>query len=210
MNFVHEGGAHRAPGHRHRFVRYPKTYMASPDLRRLWALHEVDAEILDLKRRAARLDAGFAEAAKLKELEAKDATAGEAARALVAEQLDTELKQRGYDEKIKKFEKQLFGGTVTSSREVEAIQKEITMLKRQRDSLDDRLLELMDEVPPAQKLLDGLNGEVAAAKKALAEKRQLAVVEKGKIETAYKAVVAKREEAKKLVPPALLNRYESI
>src|SRR5580704_14854492 len=69
-------------------VRYAEG-MASPDLRRLWALHEIDAQILDLKRRAARLDAGFAEAAKLKELEAKDATAGEAARALVAEQLDT-------------------------------------------------------------------------------------------------------------------------
>jgi len=184
--------------------------MASPDLRRLWALHEIDAEILDLKRRAARLDAGFTEAAKLKELTAKDASAGEAARSLITEQLDTELKQQGYDEKIKKFEKQLFSGAVTNSREVEALQKEITMLKRHRDGFDDRLLELMDEVPPAQTELDKLTAQIEDAKKALAAKRQIAVVEKGKIESTYKAVVAKREEAKKLVPPALLNRYESI
>ncbi len=184
--------------------------MASPELRRLWALHEIDAQILELRRRAARLDAGFAETNKLKELEAKDAKEGETARALVAEQLDTELKQRGYDEMIKKFEKQLFGGSVTSSREVESIQKEIAMLKRQRDALDDRLLELMDEVPPAQALIESLAAEVATAKQSLSEKRQLAVVEKGKIEAAYKAVVAKREEAKRLVPPGLLNRYDSI
>ena len=184
--------------------------MASPELRRLWALHEVDAEILDLKRRATRLDAGFAEAAKLKELEAKDADAGEKARALIAEQLDTELKQSGYGEKVKKFEKQLFGGSVTNPREVDALQKEISMLKRQRDGLDDRLLELMDAVPPAQKLVDGLNAEIADAKEALNQKRRIAVVEKGNIEAAYRAAVAKREEAKKLVPAALLNRYEAI
>ena len=184
--------------------------MASPDLRRLWALHQVDAEILDLKRRAARLDAGVADAAKLKELEAKDAGTGEAARALLAEQLDTELRQRGYEEKIKKFEKQLFGGTVTNSREVEALQKEITMLKRQGSGLDDRLLELMDLVPPAQAELEKLTAQISEAKKALSEKRASAVAEKGKIEGAYKLAVAKREEAKKHVPPALLNRYESI
>ena len=165
--------------------------MASPDLRRLWALHEVDAEILDLKRRAARLDAGFEEAAKLKVLEAKDAGVGAAARDLVTEQLDTELKQRGYDEKIQKFEKQLFGGTVTNSREVDALQKEIAMLKRNRDGFDDRLLELMDAVPPAQAELQKLTVEIEAAKKALAAKRQLAMVEKGQIEAAYKAALAK-------------------
>ena len=184
--------------------------MASPDLRRLWALHEIDAEILDLKRRAARLDAGFEEAAKLKALTDKDAGVGEAARLLITEQLDTELKQKGYEEKIKKFEKQLFSGTVTNSREVEAIQKEITMLKRQRDAFDDRLLELMDEVPPAQAELEKLTAAIDEAKKALAAKRQVALVEKGRIEAAYKGAIAKRDEAKKAVTPALLNRYESI
>ncbi|MHB8636383.1 MAG: zinc ribbon domain-containing protein [Fimbriimonadaceae bacterium] len=184
--------------------------MASPDLRRLWALHEVDSEILDLKRRAARLDAGFAESAALKALEAKDADLGETARALIAEQLDTELKQRGYDEKIKKFEKQLFGGTVTNAREVDGLQKEIAMLKRQRDGFDDRLLELMDAVPPAQARLHKLTAEIEAAKSALGAKRQAALVEKGKIEAEFKSAVAKREIAKNSVPPALLNRYETI
>jgi uncharacterized protein len=184
--------------------------MASPELRRLFALHEIDAEILDLRRRAAHLDAGFDEAAKLKTLETKDATAGAAARALLTEQIDTELKQKGYDDKVKKFERQLFSGTVTNAREVDSIQKEIDMLKRNRDGLDDRLLELMDLVPPAQAELEKLTKEMNAVKKALADKRQQAVGEKGKIEAAYKVAVAKREEAKKAISPALLTRYEAI
>jgi predicted nucleic acid-binding Zn-ribbon protein len=184
--------------------------MASPELRRLHALHEIDTEIADLRRQAARLDAGFEEAAKLKVLESRDSGVGAAARALLTEQVDTELKQKGYDEKLKKFEKQLFSGTVVNSREVESIQKEMAMLKRNRDALDDRLLELMDLVPPAQKELEKLTQEIDEAKKTLAAKRQLAVAEKGKIEAAYKTAVAKREEARKAVPPALLTRYESI
>src|ERR1700722_9186031 len=111
--------------------------MASVELRRLFALHQIDAEILDIRRRAARLDVGFEEAAKLKELEAKDAAEGAGAMALITEQIDTELKQRGFDDKMKKFEKQLFGGTMVNPREVEAMQKEIAILKRNRDALDD-------------------------------------------------------------------------
>lgn len=184
--------------------------MASPELRRLWALHEIDAEILDLKRRAVRLGAGFEEAAKVKALEDKDATVGEKARGLIAEQLDTELRQKGLDDKAKKFEKQLFGGTVVNPREVEALQKEIAHLKRERDNLDDRLLELMDEVPPAQKLVDELASELERAKAALHQRRQAAVVEKGEIEAAYKVAITKRDAAKALVPPPLLTRYDAI
>jgi predicted nucleic acid-binding Zn-ribbon protein len=184
--------------------------MASVELRRLFALHQIDAEILDIRRRAARLDVGFEEAAKLKELEAKDASEGAAARALITEQVDTELQQRGFDDKMKKFEKQLFGGTMVNPREVEAMQKEIAILKRNRDALDDRLLELMDLVPAAQKVADSLATQINAAKAAIAAKRQVAVGEKAKLEADYKAAVAKREEAKKAVPPGLFARYDSI
>ncbi len=184
--------------------------MASVELRRLFALHQLDAEILDIRRRAARLDAGFEETKKLKELEAKDSGVGAAARSLLTEQVDTELKQRGYDDKMKKFEKQLFSGAVVNPREVDAMQKEIAMLKRNRDALDDRLLELMDLVPPAQKQVDELTAEINAAKKTLQEKRQKAVGEKTALEAEYKAAVAKREEAKKAVPAGLFARYDSI
>lgn len=184
--------------------------MASPELRRLWALHEIDAEILDLRRQAARLGAGFEEAAKLKALEAKDADVGAKARALISEQVDTELKQKGLEDRIKKFDSQLFGGSVTSAREVESIQKEIQLLKRERDALDDRLLELMDEAPAAKKIADSLAAEIADAKRALSERRQQAMAEKGRIEAAYKVAVGKREAAKQQVTPALLNRYETI
>ena len=43
--------------------------MASPELRRLWQLHQVDKAILEVRQRAANLDVGQRESAVLAKLE---------------------------------------------------------------------------------------------------------------------------------------------
>jgi hypothetical protein len=184
--------------------------MASLELRALWALHGLDQMILDLKNQAAHLDVGQLEAAKIKAIESKNSTEHAAAHHLISEQVELELQQKSFDEKAKKFEKQLFGGTIVNPREVEAMEKEIAMLKRNRNQLDDRLLELMDQAPAAKVQIDAMNKELDEARKSLAEKRQSAVERKGKIEAAYKEAVVKRAEKAKAISAGLLAKYEAI
>lgn len=184
--------------------------MALGELRRLWALQGVDSAIQTIKAQAARLDVGQAESAKIKKLEAEDNEETVAARTLVAEQFDLELKQRGFADKIAKFQKQLFDPRMTSAREVAAIEKEIEMLKRQSGALDDRLLELFELVPNAKKTLEATEAEIAETKKAIAEKRRNALAQKAKLEAAYAEAVARRKETASDVPAPLLAKYEAI
>lgn len=184
--------------------------MASLDLLRLWKLHQIDEKIIEVRKRAAALDGGKDQQTKLDALMKRDSEEGVRARELSSELLDLELSQKTINDKIAKIEKDLFSGKIVNSREVENYEKEITALKRQRDSYDGRLMELYDLVPPAKAALSVLNAEIATVKAQLAEKRKSALATKGELEKAYLALGQKRPEVAKIVPAPLLARYESI
>lgn len=63
---------------------------------------------------------------------------------------DRELEAKTADTRIKDMERRLYGGQVSNPKELEGLEKELQMLKRQRSALDDQLLELMDAVDQAQ------------------------------------------------------------
>lgn len=183
--------------------------MASPELRRLWKLHQVDSGLVEVRHRAAALDPGRQIMAELKALEKQQATDGAAAKALHAEQLDIELAQKSIDDKLKKIDSEIYGGKVVNPREIDALEREVVILKKKRSDYDDRLLELMDLLPPAKELSDKIDRAIAIRRKALAEKQKAAMAEKAVLEARYAELNKQRPELAKAVPPDLLTRYEA-
>lgn len=183
--------------------------MPVDDLFDLWQLHLVDKAILEVRMQAAALDPGKALMAEIKRLEAARDAANEAYKALHGEQTDIELKQKGIDEKVKKIEKDLYGGKVVNPREVENFQKEVEVLKKQRGDLDGRLLELWDLVPPAKKDLDNAEKAVQEKRAILKEHQAAVVIKQAELQHAFKAAQAKREPAAKKVDAATLARYDA-
>lgn len=184
--------------------------MASVELLRLWKLAQIDNALNDIRKRAAALDVGKTIAAEVQQWEAKEAEVGGNYRSLHAEQKDLELQQQGIEDKLKRIDKEMYGGKVTSSREVATLEKEIEALKRQRDRNDERLLELMEVVPPAQarakKVQDGLED----AKARLVARKKQALQDKANLESEFKRLTAARPEAAKGISPTLLARYDGI
>jgi uncharacterized protein len=182
----------------------------SEDLFRLWKLHQIDAALVELRARAASLDPGKEILARMQSFQAEHDEALSQAKALSAELTDLELKQKGLDEKIAKFEKELYGGKVVNPREVEAIQKEIAMLKRQRGESDVRILELWESAPPAKEKAEEAQRRMGDLKRELAEFQKGALEKKGQMEQEYKALAAQRAGLEAEVPKALLARYDAI
>lgn len=54
------------------------------------------------------------------------------------------------DDKIREMEIRLYGGHVQNPKELDGLEKERQMLKRQRSQMDDQLLELMESIDQAQ------------------------------------------------------------
>jgi predicted nucleic acid-binding Zn-ribbon protein len=185
--------------------------MASPELQRLWQLAQVDQAIESIKTRASHLDVGQRLAAEIKALETRLEAEGGAAKALRAEQSDLELEQKGIDEKIKKIDKQLYGGSIVNAREVENYEKEVAALKRQRGGHDERLLQLFELVPPAEKRAHEIQNAIDEKKKALAARRKQALEERSAIEAEYKRLTVLRpQQAEAVRNPPLVARYEVV
>lgn len=183
--------------------------MASPELQRLWKLAQIDNRIQDIRHRAGALDPGRSIQAELQALAQEDAEIGGHARALAAEQKDLELLQASHDDKLKRIDKEMYGGKVVNAREVENLQKEIAAIKRQKDKNDDRLLELMDLLPPAQAAAKKIEVKIADANKRLAARRKQALEEKTNLETEFKRLNTVRPDVAKNVSPTIMTRYEN-
>lgn len=182
--------------------------MPSEELRRLHDLFLIDSALLEIRKRAAALDPGKKVAAEIQTLE-KHLNESQA-RKLQVEQTDLELKQKSYQEKIDKFDKQLYGGKVVNPREVEAIQKEIAILKRQRGELDERILEIWEELPPQREAAEKIEKAISQRKVLLAQEQKHALESRTALEAEFKNKAAERTVKAKAVPPALLAKYESI
>ncbi|HWA81876.1 MAG TPA: C4-type zinc ribbon domain-containing protein [Fimbriimonadaceae bacterium] len=182
--------------------------MPSAELRRLYKLHLVDIALQEIRKRAAALDPGRKTAAEIQALD--NELAATPARTLQAELTDLELQQKGFQEKIAKFEKELYGGKVVNPREVEAIQKEIAILKRSRGDLDGRILEIWEELPPAKERAEKLEKTLAERKQLLAQEQKAAIQTKTQLETEFKRKAAERPALAKEISATLLARYEGI
>lgn len=184
--------------------------MASTELQRLWKLNQVDSGLVDIRQRAANLDIGKKLQAELDELKKQDAEVGGQARKLSAELTDLELAQKGIDEKLKKIDKQMYGGSVVNPREVENLEKEIAALKRQRDSNDEKILGLWDTVPPAKEAAAKIEAKIGEIQGQIVERKKAAVVEKQKLEAEFARLTQLRPDAARGINPGLMNKYDSI
>lgn len=180
-----------------------------PDLSPLYKLHQVDAAMVEAKNRHDHMDPGREIAAEIQAAGKEHEAAKKAAEDLARELTDLELKQRSVQEKIAKFDKQLYGGSVVNPREVENIQKEIALLKEQRDSFDERILELWELIPPAKDQEKNLGSVVEALKAKLAEHQKKVHEERARLAAEYKALAAKRPGLAGGVDPGLLQTYET-
>ncbi|MCB8932183.1 MAG: hypothetical protein M9921_15195 [Fimbriimonadaceae bacterium] len=182
--------------------------MPTDDLHRLWKLHKVDLAIVEIRKRAAALDPGREIQAEINALSEQHAKLDEAAKALAGEQHDIELQQKGMEDKIRRFEKELFGGSLKSPREIENLQKEIEMLKRHRGDLDGRLMELWELVPPAKQKAEAVKERLEAKKAELVAHRQKVVKLKETLEADFKVRTGERPRALEGIPKVMLERYE--
>ena len=183
--------------------------MASNDTMRLWRLAQIDHRLADVRGRAANMDVGQKLAAEVRALEAKEAEIGGAHRALAAESKDLELANASIAEKLKRIDADLYSGK-TSAREIENLNREAESQRRQRDGNDERLLSLMESIPPAEAEATKWSRALAQRRRMLAARQEEAKAERTSLEAIYKDLAPKRAEAAKIVPPTLLARYESI
>ena len=116
----------------------------------------------------------------------------------------------GLTEKIATVDRQLYGGTITSPKEAQALQADLESLKRRQGSLEDEVIELMELAEP----LDAGLAEVDAQEADLVTEHAQVAAQVSAIESELDGRIAElqAERAALIVDldQALLNEYDGL
>lgn len=187
--------------------------MASPELEKLLEVQDLDITIDQLRHRRAtlpaRADLAAAEA-KLAELATSLAEVQQQRDAVVRRQTEFEAELQAAEARVTEIEAKMYGGTISASRELQAMSGEVESLKKRQSTLEDHILETMDEREPldaeVQRLEDAqvdITGEADAARSQIAAGEAEIGAEEARELESRAALVAD-------VPASLLDQYERI
>ncbi|MHB1002077.1 MAG: zinc ribbon domain-containing protein [Armatimonadota bacterium] len=182
----------------------------SEQLKALYELQKIDTEIAKAQKTRASMDTGTS---RRLEVEAAKKEADDANKLLhdaTTELRDSELNLKSIESKQKTYQDKLYAGKVTNAKELSSMEKEIEMFGRQKDKLEERILELMDLVEARKSILSDAQGVLKDREDEYAVHMTKARKQAALLAARVKEQTALREEAVKAVDPVLLNRYESM
>jgi predicted nucleic acid-binding Zn-ribbon protein len=179
------------------------------ELSRLIDVQEIDKVIQevtqDLAKLPEELKAGEAaqealkvsHAARLQELED-----------LKARRRETEMEMADMEESIKNSRQRLM--EIKSNIEYKAMLKEIAFKEDQRDQRETRLLEFMELMETQNRFIAEHVAQLAEQEAILVQQRQEVAVQVEKLQEELSDLEEKRKKVRKVVPAALMKRYEFI
>ena len=102
----------------------------------------------------------------------------------------------------------LYSGTITSPRELQAMQADLEMLKRQISDLEDEELEVMEQRELFDTQLATIDDALTALEESIGKLREAIAASEREIDDEIAAESAARAEAAAPIPEALLRDYE--
>jgi predicted nucleic acid-binding Zn-ribbon protein len=183
----------------------------SEELERLLLLQEHDTALDRLRHRRASLPERAELDARNGELRTQQST-----RADVQGQRDTAYAEerrlddeaRSIGEHVADVDKRLYSGTVSSPRELQAMQADIEMLRRQQSDVEDQELEVMEQREALDRVLAGLDQSIGELDARASELRNAIAAAEAEIDAEIATEIAARSDAASPLPEALVRDYE--
>jgi predicted nucleic acid-binding Zn-ribbon protein len=187
--------------------------VSATDFDALLALQDLDTHIDQEVHRKAQLP----ERAELSELERLIGQA-QAARSVVAVALaEVAFRQEAAERELKLTEdrvvqvnRRLYGGTVSASRELQAMAEDVEGLKKRASELEDKALGLMEEREPFDEEIASLDSKLAELTGRQSGALERLGAAESEVDASIAALTAQRPGAVEAVPQALLTAYNRL
>ncbi len=185
--------------------------MSLDDLERLLAVQEHDTTLDRLRHRRAALPERTQLEARTSELRAQ-----QSARVALqtnwdgvhAEEKRLDDEARSIEAHVADVDKRLYSGTISSPRELQAMQADIEMLRRQLSDLEDQELEVMEQRETLDGQLAALDASIGSLETTARELRDTIAASEAEIDGEIVQETAARAEAATPLTEALLRDYE--
>ncbi|MEE8519553.1 MAG: hypothetical protein V3S98_10555 [Dehalococcoidia bacterium] len=181
-----------------------------PAVRELFDLQTVDLEIDARNTRLAEIETVLGDETLLLALRSRVAELKASLQKSTAEQNELDGVVATFTEKVDAAEARLYSGTVTNSRELEDLQADIAMIKRQREEQEEQLLVALDEVEGTQSELDGASSELGDSETSWQREQAAMSVEQATLSDELVRFKEDRDAGAAKVPPTELALYERV
>lgn len=125
-------------------------------------------------------------------------------------QQEAEYALHELEQRLRKNEERLYGGTVTNSREVQALQQEVQSLRAQQARQEDKVLELMDATEALQEAMEHKNHALQVTKSTWNSANLTGLERRQQIETRQGELSQQRALFTNILDAELLKRYETM
>ncbi len=185
--------------------------MSLEELEALLAVQERDIILDQLRYRRDAMPERAELAARggdLRGKEAERAAVGERHRVVHAEERRIDDEAQAVGERADEVNKRLYSGTVSSPKELQAMQADIDMLHRRRSDLEDEELEVMEQREALDAEIAALDAEIAALGATVARLRTTISETEVEIDGEIERETAARTDLAKPITESLLRDYE--
>jgi len=128
---------------------------------RLFELQKVDLALNAARQRVREIDALLTESEALRSVRKSDRELHDRLTQLQARSKDLELQSTTLDNKIKSVDDRLYSGAVKNPKELSDLQMDAASLRRQKSTLDDKLLEVILDVEQTEQDYQAAHVELA-------------------------------------------------
>jgi uncharacterized protein len=187
--------------------------MSAADLEALLALQDLDTHVDQEQHKKAHLPERDELAQIERLMNEKQAARSEVTAQLgeVASRQDTaERELKATEDRVAQVNTRLYGGTVTASRELQAMAADVEGLRKRASELEDRALALMEEREPFDTELAVLDRQLAELEGRQREVGARLAEAEVELDADIAALAAQRPKAADAVPPPLLGTYERL
>lgn len=112
--------------------------------------------------------------------------------------------------KIKSVEKKLYDGKIFNSKELSNLQAEADDLKKRRSGLEDKVLDLMDQVEVIRKIISGNQEELARLEADWQAQQNQLAIELEHLKTAYTELENKRQQLVNVIEAGAFETYQEL
>jgi uncharacterized protein len=185
--------------------------MSSPQLEALLLVQEHDTARDRLRHRRISLPeraALEAEGAKLRELEAQSAEVRGRRDVVLADERRLDDEARSLGARADEADKHLYSGSTNSPRELQAMQADVDMLRRQRSDLEDQELEVMEARETLDAEIASLDADIAKIGAEIGRLQGLIAVAESEIDAELAEEDAAWATQAASVPESLLADYQ--
>ncbi|MGO9343201.1 MAG: zinc ribbon domain-containing protein [Acidimicrobiales bacterium] len=186
---------------------------SSERFHRLLEVQDHDTAIDQLLHRRANLG----QREELRTIEARIAVIGSDRNEVATERDVLGTRQSSLEEQIAasrtrsaEIDRRLYSGQVTAARDLQAMAEEVKHLARHVSELEDRELEVMEQLEPLDAALATMDGELAGLDAQAEELRRSIAEHEAEIESELARERGERDRLAAEVPADLLSRYEQL